>query len=122
MFRVFPRGIFFPSLPGVAGKYSNVLGQDSCLAAPIGTSVPTTGLTAPVGCLPGNFQDKIGQTACKPCLAGAYAPLIGMDECLPCQIGFYAPVTGLSSCVGCPPGQFEPIPAASAWYFLLLSL
>ena len=60
-------------------------------ACPVGHKCPSTGMTHPLSCVPGEYQDTTQQTACKTCDAGNYCPESEMAAVTQCPAGYYCP-------------------------------
>jgi hypothetical protein len=83
----------------VAGTYQPLTGQASCLKAPAGSFVSTTGATAATPCPAGTYQPNSGQSGCVPAPLGFYVDTAGATAATACPAGTTTLTTGSTSCV-----------------------
>ncbi|MCQ2562520.1 MAG: InlB B-repeat-containing protein, partial [Alphaproteobacteria bacterium] len=53
-------------------------------------------------CMPGTYQNKLGQTSCNQCEAGTYQDSPGQTSCTPCKARTYQDSPGQTFCKPCP--------------------
>jgi hypothetical protein len=58
-------------------------------------------------CLPGKYQDELGNTECKQCGKDKYQDEPGKTECKQCGSGKYQDEPGMDECKQCPTGTFK---------------
>ena len=78
-------------------------GQSSCAQCSAGYMCPSSTSMRP--CLPGSYQDSIGQGNCSICASGLAAPTSGLASCIGCPIGSMCPDAKEIS--ECPMGSFQ---------------
>ena len=100
--------------PCALGTYQPNTAQTSCLAAPAGTYVDTTGAITPTACALGKYQPNTGQTSCLPAPAGTYVDTTGAIAPTACALGTYQPETGQTSCLAAPAGKYVDTTGAIA--------
>ena len=57
-------------------------------------------------CVPGKFQNSVGQTECSDCLSGFYSNTIKLIECIPCENGKQTVKLGSAACESCSAGTY----------------
>ena len=57
-------------------------------------------------CVPGKFQNSVGQTECSDCLSGFYSNTIELIECIPCENGKQTVKLGSAACESCSAGTY----------------
>ena len=102
-----------PIVPCSVGRYS-FNGVGSCLDAPAGNFVATTGSFNYTPCPAGTFQANAGSSECQPAPAGTYVALPQQTAPIPCVAGTYQPSTGQTTCINASPGFFVSDPGASS--------
>jgi hypothetical protein len=106
------------------GSFQNATGQQAtCVPCFLGTYCPSAGVSSPVPCEVGKFQDVSGSSNCKACSPGSFcsaAGLITPNGVCPvgsfcpagasaptiCPKGSYCETTGLPKAVPCPSGNY----------------
>lgn len=107
-----------------AGTFQNSTSQQfSCTACSRGASCPSAGMSAPVPCEAGKYQDISGSSNCKVCSPGSLCSTAGLVA--PngvCPVGSFCPA-GASTPTICPPGSYcqtiglpQPEPCPSGNY------
>ncbi|KAL4859859.1 Nucleolar GTP-binding protein 1 [Chlorella vulgaris] len=79
----------------------------SCVAAPAGGYVNTTGAKTYTPCGVGTFSDETGSDWCDICPPGQYANTKGSKACKTCPAGTYSS-GGASTCKSCAAGYYAP--------------
>eukprot|EP00762_Andalucia_godoyi_P003602 ANDGO_00679.mRNA.1 hypothetical protein GUITHDRAFT_146773 len=95
---------YFPCPPGMYCI------SELALPVPIGTFSNSASRSNFSLCVPGTYQDILGQLDCFPCPVGRICPFSGMRTPLLCPAGRVCNVTGLVISRGlCPPGHYCPL-------------
>ena len=76
------------------GTYQPDMGASSCLSAPAGSFVDTTGATAATLCAAGFYQPNVGQVSCLAAPVGSFVDTAGAAEATPAPAGFFVDVVG----------------------------
>lgn len=96
-----------------AGTYSSDGTGPDCIAAPVGTYVPTAGSIEAIPCPVGRYQDEIGQTSCKLAQPGTFVSVVGAASAELCPLGKYQDLEGQTSCKDADPGSFVSFKGAA---------
>lgn len=106
-----------PPVMCAIGEYS-AFNDELCRSCPVGHKCPIIGMSKPIHCEIGYYNNMERQINCKMCESGrscanrngseicpsgTYSPY-GVMECLPCQSGNYS-LSGSSICLICPAGK-----------------
>ena len=57
-------------------------------------------------CVPGKFQNSVGQTECSDCLSGFYSNTVELIECVACENGKRTVKLGSAACESCNAGRY----------------
>ncbi len=102
-------GLAYPTTNCAAGKYCASSGVE--VDCTIGHMCPS-GTVAEILCLPGSYQDQVGQATCKDCPAGSYCNFdttLGYTVAITCPKGYYCPAkTADYKSYPCPVTKFNP--------------
>ena len=79
----------------------------SCVAAPAGTFVNTSGASTYAPCAMGSFSNEQGADACSKCPSGQYANSLGSKACKTCPAGTFS-AGGATACKTCSAGYYSP--------------
>ncbi len=96
-----------PAVPCPAGRYSDVVGAETCLQCSAGHFSSTTGSTSCTACAAGSFSDVLGATECQSCAAGSFSNSTGATVCTACEAGKFSSSTGATECTACAAGSFS---------------
>lgn len=96
-----------------AGTYSSDGTGPDCIAAQVGTYVPTAGATEAIACEVGRYQDETGQTSCKLAQPGTFVSVVGAASAELCPLGKYQDLEGQTSCKDADPGSFVSFKGAA---------
>eukprot|EP01022_Parablepharisma_sp_SALTPOND_P016781 TRINITY_DN2541_c0_g1_i1.p1 TRINITY_DN2541_c0_g1~~TRINITY_DN2541_c0_g1_i1.p1 ORF type:complete len:3538 (+),score=416.51 TRINITY_DN2541_c0_g1_i1:4982-15595(+) len=98
-------GLAYPTTSCPSGKQCFADGtQQDC---PAGYMCPS-GITDPILCLPGTYQDDPGQGTCKDCPAGKYCGFVGTTTApVDCPAGYYCPAKS---------PNYEPFPCPAGYF------
>ncbi len=104
-------GTFFSSnscVPAPQGSFVGTTGATSATLCPLGAFTSTEGSASCTPSPAGSFVGTTGATSATLCLAGSFTSSIGQSVCAPSLAGSYVPTTGSTTSTLCAPGSYQP--------------